>query len=86
MKMLRTWRVTAVTATAFAAAMTLSATPAPAQMADMCALNAAYLCADNPYEFHDYDTCFRHYYNLACPSSGEPNCLVDPVTGRTICV
>jgi len=86
MKMRRSWRVAAVTATAFVGAMTLSATPAPAQMADMCALVAHNLCVNEPYAYPDYDACYRAMYNEYCPSGGEPNCLVDPATGRTICV
>ena len=73
-------------ATAFVGAMTISATAAPAQMADMCALVANEMCANNPYEYSDYDTCFRAYYRQYCPDSSEPNCIVDPQTGRTICV
>ncbi|HYD36177.1 MAG TPA: hypothetical protein VEA60_01100 [Allosphingosinicella sp.] len=79
-------RTAVVTAVAFAASMSLSAAPAPAQMADMCALVANEMCVANPYEFHDYDTCFNHYYRQYCPDSSEPNCLTDPQTGRTICV
>lgn len=65
--MRRSWRVAAIAATAFAGSMTLNATAATAQQqGDLCALVAAYMCNENPYEFHDYDTCYRYYYYQNC--------------------
>lgn len=52
----------------------LAATQATAQQqseGDMCAYAANQMCYDNPYEFQDYDTCFRYYYNQYCPGGGN---------------
>lgn len=74
-----------VAATAFVAGMSMWTTSANAQMADMCALVAHEMCVDSV-EFQSYEICYNFYYRQYCPDWSEPNCLTDPVTGRTICV
>ena len=61
-----------VAAAAFVGAQLATSAVAQQQTeGDMCAYAANQMCYNNPYEFHDYDTCFNFYYNQYCPGGGN---------------